>query len=131
MENSTSTPSRNIKTTRLVITIFASLITLLYLVAFVPKLIQDLLGESPASPSDGSWVGSLVTAGFLVFILGYILTWWRGVIGGIIIVFAGALMFTSHMVAASGEFEFLPFLIFSCPMILVGILFIIFWWKKP
>ncbi|MBL7137670.1 MAG: hypothetical protein ISS17_02710 [Bacteroidales bacterium] len=130
MENSIPPPSSSLRTTRLIIRIFASLLMLFYLLVFVPKLIQDLLEESPSTPADGGWEGSLVTIGFLVYVLGYIFTWWRGLVGGIILVAAAAIMFASHMVAAQGELEFVPFLVFSVPMILVGALYIIFWWKK-
>ncbi|MFH1296114.1 MAG: hypothetical protein ABIJ04_02430 [Bacteroidota bacterium] len=130
MENVNPTPSNSLKATRLIIRIFASLITLFYLLVLVPKFIQTLLGDSPESPPDASWEGNMVTIGFLVYVLGYILTWWRGLVGGIILVAAGAIMFASHMVAAQGELEFVPFLVFSGPMIFVGALYIIFWWKK-
>ena len=130
MEDANPKPSNSLKTTRLILRIFAALITLFYLLAFVPKFIQTLLGDASESPPDASWEGNMVTASFLVYVLGYIFSWWRGLVGGIIMALAGAIMFTTHIMASSGELELLPFLVFSCPMILAGILFIIFWWKK-
>ncbi|MBC8314837.1 MAG: hypothetical protein ISR57_06015 [Bacteroidales bacterium] len=131
MKNLKVNPSNSLKTSRLVIRIFASLITLFYLIAFVPKLIQMLLGDAPERPPGADWEGSMVTVSFLIFILGYIVTWWRGLVGGIIIAIGSILMFLTHMMSASGEFEFLPFFVFSGPMLLCGILYLVFWWKKP
>ena len=130
MKNLPQATSNSLKTTRLVIRIFASLITLFYLLVFVPKFIQTLLGDAPESPPGADWEGSMVTVSFLIFILGYIVTWWRGLVGGIIIAIGGVLMFFTHMLSASGEFEFLPFFVFSGPMLLCGILYLVFWWKK-
>jgi len=130
MENTTLRKPQGHKTLKLVIRIVVSLITLFYLLAFIPKLIQDILEGSSTGPPGDSWEGNMVTAGVLIFVLGYIITWWRGVIGGILLIIAGLIMFATHMMSAEGEFEVVPFLVFSFPMVLCGILFIIFWWKK-
>jgi hypothetical protein len=130
METDSSKPATRQKTARLVIRIVVSLVTLLYLLIFLPKIIQDILEGSSAGPPGDGWEGTMVTTGFLVFVLGYILSWWRGLFGGIIMIIAGIIMFATHMMSADGEFEFLPFLVFPAPMIICGILFIIFWLKK-
>ena len=130
MRNSQRTLSNSLKITRLIIRIFASLVTLFYLLAFVPKFIQTLLGDAPEIPPGDDWEGSMVTASFLIFVLGYIFSWWRGLVGGIIIAIGGILMFFTHILSANGEFEFLPFFVFSGPMLLCGILYLVFWWKK-
>jgi hypothetical protein len=122
--------SQGLKTARLVIRIYATLIMAFYFLAFVPKIIGQLTNENSDDLASGGTIGHLIIVSFLLFFLGYLLSWWRGIWGGIVLIAAGIIMLFTHIPPLAESFDWIPFAIFSGPMMLAGILYVLFWSKK-
>jgi|GEM_PF-1239666 len=126
MKNQIDTSSRKSNALLLVAQIFASLLALFFLLAFVPKLIDEYVqaftGEKPFF--DG-WEGLIMEATFYLYIIGYLFSWWKKCTGGIIILVASAVQMGPFLIIEGN----LGSLIFGIPMLIAGILFLLVYKK--
>ena len=112
------------KTFRTVVLGFGTLIALLFLLAAVPKLISNLLGDAPKPVSGREWEGHVMTVTFFTFITGYAIGWWRILWGGIIIILA-ALIATLPFIILQSNYGSL---IFGIPQCVIGLLYLLLYW---
>jgi hypothetical protein len=114
----------SLRTFRIVVFTLGTLIALLFLLAFVPKLISELLGDSPQIQSGREWEGHVMTAMFLTFIVGYSIGWWRILWGGIIILLAAFIVTIPFIILQNNYGS----LIFGIPQLVIGLLFLLLYW---
>lgn len=103
----------------------ATLLALLFLLAFVPKIISVLRGTAPELPAGRQWEGHVMIAMFVIFMLGYIIGWWRSLWGGLLIIVAALLVSIPFSLQDNyGS------LIFGIPQFVIGILYIMLSWAE-
>jgi len=96
-----------------------TLLALFFSVVFVPKIISVLRGTAPELPSGRQWEGHVMIAMFVIFMLGYIIGWWRSLWGGLLIIVAALLVSIPFSLQDNyGS------LIFGIPQFVIGILYI-------
>ena len=98
-----------------------TVLAIFLLIAFLPKLISDLVTPAPPPSGGRGWEGEVMLAMFLTYMIGYAIGWWRSLVGGIIICLAAAIV-SAPFVIIQGHFNSL---IFGIPVFIVGILYII------
>lgn len=100
-----------------------TLLAVFFLLAFLPKIISDLNGTSPpmGAVAGREWEGYVMTAMFLSYMIGYAISWWRSLWGGIVIVLA-ALVVSVPFIVIQGHFNSL---IFGFPVFIVGVLYLV------
>jgi hypothetical protein len=97
-----------------------TLLALLFLLAFVPKTISFLRGTASELPSGRQWEGQVMITMFVIFMLGYIIGWWRSLLGGLLMIVAALLVSIPFSLQDNcGS------LIFGIPQLVIGILYIV------
>jgi hypothetical protein len=113
--------------------ILATVVAFLFSIAFVPKLIMEIINAFHGEPLIEGWEGLVMELTYIVFITGYIITWWRKCIGGLVLILAGFVQMGPFLII-DGNLGSLIFgipiligsLIFGIPILISGILFILF-----
>lgn len=115
----------NNKSLRLSATIVGIIVTVIYVLVFGSKLFAELIDDSSTVLKEA--VDAFIhpdedpTAFIVTYLLGYILVWWRPLIGGIIIVLGGI----AYYALADNPGA----TVFILPALLVGVLYIITWYS--
>ena len=99
---------------------FTSLAALFFIIAFVPKLIDEYMGIITGNPNVNfsGWEGIVMELTFYIFIIGYIISLKRSAVGGIIIL-VGSLVQMGPFLIIDGN---MGSLIFGVPMVICGVL---------
>lgn len=110
-----------VKNIRIVVLTIGTLLALLFLLAFVPKIIINA-SDTVHTPNPGrEWEGQVMLAMFITYLVGYALAWFWRLWGGLIIIIASLVV--------SGPFILLDenyaSLIFGIPLFIVGLLYIL------
>ncbi len=100
-----------------------TLLAVFFLLAFLPKIFSDLndTSPSPGAAAGREWEGDVMTAMFLAYMIGYAISWWRSLWGGIVIVLA-ALVVSVPFIVIQGHFNSL---LFGLPVFIVGVLYLV------
>lgn len=106
---------------RIVVLTIGTFFAILFLLAAVPKLLCDLPGTKPEPSPGQQWEGQVMTAMFLVFILGYAIGWWRRLWGGIIILLAAFLVTVPFIIIQANYGSLIP----GIPLFGLGILYVL------
>jgi hypothetical protein len=119
--------SRNL---RRVVLVVGTLLAVFFLLAAGPKLCGEIIG-APPSPNrdlspDRAWEGQAMTATFLIFMVGYVIGWWRRLWGGLIMILA-ALVVVIPFIALARNYGSL---IFGIPIFFVGLLYLMLFWDE-
>jgi len=110
-----------------VIRMLASLLAIFFILAFVPKLIDELRDVFNGQPFYKGWEGLVMEITFFVFLAGYVISWWRKCWGGLIIVLASLIQMGPFLIIQGN----LGSLIFGVPLFVVGALFLIICLHAP
>lgn len=110
---------------RKAVLICGSILALFFLLAFVPKIISDLLDTVPEPPDGREWEGQVMYAMFITFMAGYTIGWWRSLWGGVLIILAA--MLVSIPFALDGNYGSL---IFGVPQCVIGTLYVVLHWLE-
>jgi hypothetical protein len=121
MEKTNQLYSKDMRTLLIAARVIASVLALFFIVAFVPKLIQEIIDVTQGKDAFNGWEGIVMELTFLVFIIGYIISWWRVCQGGIIILLASIVQMGPFLIIDGN----LGSLIFGVPLLVSGVLFII------
>lgn len=99
---------------------FTSLVALFFIIAFVPKLIDEYMGIITGNPNVNfsGWEGIVMELTFYIFIIGYIISLKRRAVGGVIIL-VGSLVQMGPFLIIDGN---IGSLIFGVPMVICGVL---------
>jgi len=112
--------TKNQKIVLLIARIFAALLALFFLVAFGPKLIGQYFTGGEGI-SNGGWEGWVMELTFYIFLIGYIFSWWRQCVAGVIFIFASVVQMGPFLIIDGN----LGSLIFGIPLLLAGVLFLV------
>ena len=118
MQHSPETTNKNQKVLLLITRILASLLALFFLLAFGPKFFQEL---ADIFNGEAGWGGLVMMLTFVVFIIGFIYSWWKYCTGGVLIFLASIIQMGPFLIIEGN----LGSLIFGIPLIVVGPLFLI------
>lgn len=125
MENQINASPTKSHTLLLITRIFSSCLALFFILAFVPKLVDEyskvFTGEKPLF--GPGWEGLIMEVTFYVFIIGYIFSWWKKCTGGILILLASVIQMGPFLIIEGN----LGSLIFGIPLLISGGLFLIVW----
>jgi len=122
MESQDNTHSQKRNTILIIARIFISLLALFFLLAFGPKLIGQYFGPADAEPlSDGTWQGWVMEITFYVFFIGFIFSWWKKCIGGILILLAAVIQMGPFLIIDGN----MGSLIFGVPLLISGVFFLV------
>jgi len=124
MENEHNQLEIRKKVLLIVTRILASLLALFFLLAFGPKFFE---GIAQIYSGEEGWEGTVMMITFLVFIAGFILSWWKKCTGGAIILLASIIQMAPFLIIDGN----LGSLIFGAPMFIVGALFLLVCLQKP
>ncbi len=115
---------KNKKNILIVARIVGIIVTLLLLLAFVPKLVGSIkeeglayLLEIPKAFVD--WYDNPI-AFFFTYFIGYAIIWWKPLVGSLIII-VGDILFFAFNISNIGT------LIFILPTLIVALLYILYW----
>ena len=108
---------RRIRTLTLIL---GTILAVFFILAFVPKLIMSMGETQATSPLGGNWEGQVMTAVFLIYMVGYGIGWWKRLWGGILMLLAAVVQMGPFIIIASNFGS----LIFGIPILVVGILYI-------
>ncbi len=109
-------PPKGLRVTALVC---GTVLALFFLLVFAPKVVSVLGGSAPELPPGTQWEGHIMIAMFGVFMLGYLIGWWRSLWGGLMMIAAALLV--SLPFALQGNYGSL---IFGIPQFVVGMLYV-------
>ena len=124
MEN-TNHPQETRKKALLIVTrILASLLAMFFMATFGPKIFEGII---EIYRGEEGWEGIVMMLTFLVFIVGFILSWWKKCWGGIIILLASIIQMGPFLIIDGN----LGSLIFGVPLFVVGALFLLVCLQKP
>ena len=101
----------------------SSLLATFFLLALLPKVVSLLSDtSSPMGAVTGQeWEGHVIIAMFLTYMIGSLISWWRSLWGGILIILA-ALVVSIPFIVIQGHFNSL---IFGLPVFVVGVLYVV------
>ena len=111
---------------RILVLSIGTFLAIIFLLGFGPKLLCSSLRVTQESSPGHHWEGQVMTAMFLIFMIGYAIGWWRRLWGGIIILLA-ALLLMGPFIILQGN---LGSLIFGLPLLIVGILYVLVYWSE-
>ena len=114
------------KALRILVLILGTLLALFFLLAFVPKIITILIGTAPELPPGQQWEGHVMTAMFLIFMIGYTIGWWRKFWGGTLILLAAFVVCLPFIIFQNNYGS----LIFGIPQFVIGILYLLLYWNE-
>ena len=89
--------------------------------ALGPKIVGEIIDAFHGEPLYDGWGGFVMELTFIVFITGYIFSWWRICTGGIIIFLASIIQMAPFLII-EGNFGSL---IFGIPLLVVGVTFLL------
>lgn len=118
MENSELAQDKKAKTLLKITRILASILALFFLLAFGPKFFD---GIADIYRGEEGWEGIVMMLTFLVFIVGFVLSWWKKCTGGLLIFFASIIQMAPFLIIEGN----LGSLIFGIPLLVVGVLFLV------
>ena len=122
MNSPENTSSKN-KMQLLIARIFVSFVFLFFSFAIVPKIIGQFLESlSDEGLADVGWEGMIMQLTYFVFLIGFLATWWRKCVGGIIILVSSIIQMGPFIII-DGNFGSL---IFGIPLLISAILFLAF-----
>lgn len=122
MDNTASVKTNNRKVWLNLAYIFTSLLVLFFTLALGPKLIDEYLEIIISGAAKVYiWEGLVMEFTYYIFIIGFVISWWKKCIGGIIILLASVFQMAPFLIIDGN----LGSLIFGIPLLISGILFII------
>jgi hypothetical protein len=111
----------DLKSLRLIVLISGTLLALLFLLAFVPKMLINSSDKVHTPDPSREWEGQVMLAMFITYLIGYALGWLWRLWGGIIIIIA-ALVVSIPFILLDENYGSL---IFGIPQFVVGVLYIL------
>ena len=123
MDNDSKSQSRGTKKHPKVLLILTTIYGLLYIILFL----SFQLFENPDFSNINLDV-IIVTLAFIVFLIGYYFSWKNEMIGGIIFIFWWGIMWYLGLFVVERDKG--AGVVMGVPMFIIGILFIIFWYRK-
>ncbi len=124
MDNTDNISAKRKKVLLMTTRVLASLLALFFIVSFGPKFFD---GISDIYRGEESWGGIVMMLTFLVFIVGFILSWWKKCTGGALILLASIIQMIPFLIIECN----LGSLIFGVPLFVVGALFLLVCLQKP
>lgn len=122
MENQDGLLSKKMKVLLIITRVFVSLLALFFSFAIVPKIIPQYFNAATGEPlSNGSWEGMVMELTFYVFIIGFVFSWWKKCMGGVLILLASIIQMAPFLIIDGN----LGSLIFGIPLLVSGVLFLI------
>jgi hypothetical protein len=103
--------------------IFASVIVLFFALFVIPDIIEGITREGHYLPENNKWEGVIMTIWFILLVIGYIISWFKELSGGIIMILAGLTVSLPFIILAKNFGS----LIFGGTSIAAGLLFLIYW----
>lgn len=107
------------RTFRAIVVGCGTLLALFFSIVFLPKIVSVLRGTATELPAGRQWEGHVMIAMFVIFMLGYVVGWWRSRWGGLLIIAAALLV--SVPFSLLGNYGSL---IFGIPQLVIGILYV-------
>jgi hypothetical protein len=80
--------------------------------------------EEPYLPQQNQWEGVIMTIWFFMLVIGYIFSWIKEGLGGAIMILAGLTVSIPFFIFTINFGS----LIFAIPSIVIGLLFLTYWW---
>jgi membrane-bound ClpP family serine protease len=102
-------------------------ITTIYAILYVILILSFLLFEYP-NYNDVTLEGMVVGLAFIVFLLGYFYSWKNHLIAGLIFILWWSIMWYIGLFVA--ETDRGVGVVMGVPMFIIGILFIVYWYRK-
>jgi hypothetical protein len=102
--------------------IFASIVVAFFSLFIIPDIIAGITRGS-FLPAINKWEGVIMTIWYIILLIGYILSWIKEGLGGVIMILAG-LTVTLPLIIFSHNYGSL---ISGIPSIVAGSLFLIYW----
>jgi hypothetical protein len=103
--------------------IFASAIVLFFALFFIPSIIGSITREESFLPENNKWQGVIMTIWFIMLVTGYILSWFKEGLGGLVMILAALTVSLPFIIFASNFGS----LIFGATSFAAGFLFLIYW----
>ena len=102
---------------------FTSLVAAFFIIAFVPKLIDEYMGiiMGDVKGNFSGWEGIVMELTFYIFVIGFFLSIKRSAIGGIVILLASVVQMGPFLIIDGN----MGSLIFGIPMLICGILLLL------
>ena len=98
-----------------------TLLAVFLLVAFLPKILSKLVEGSHVFPQGREWEGQAMLAMFLIYLIGYAISWWRPLWGGIFICLSAAAV-SAPFIIIDGHYNSL---MFGVPLFIVGVFYLL------
>lgn len=127
MENSKDTAVEKRDTFLLIIRVLAVLFFLFYILTLGPKLIDEIREIINGAPVYRGWGMMVMELTFLIFLAGFIISWWRKCLGGLVIVLASFVQMLPFLIIEGN----LGSLYFGVPLFVIGALFLIICLRAP
>ena len=90
---------------------------------FIPHIIESTTREEPYLPENNPCVGIIMTALGPIYLLGFIISWKKEGIGGILMVLAGLTVCIPFIIIEGN----IGALIFGIPLAVSGLLYCVYW----
>jgi hypothetical protein len=103
--------------------IFASVVVVFFGLFAIPDIINGIIREEPYLPQNNQWEGVIITVWFCMLAIGYILSWIKEGLGGLVMILAGLTVMLPLIIFAKNTGS----LIFGATSIAAGLLFLIYW----
>lgn len=109
------------RTILIIARVLATLLVLFFSVAILPKIAQEIIDGFKGEFYHAGWEGIMMELTYLVFIIGFIISWWRKCLGGLLILLSSIIQMGPFLIIDGN----LGSLIFGIPLFVVGCLFLI------
>lgn len=100
--------------------VLGTLLLIILLISFLPKIYSELFMEKSFIMDDWGWEGTVVIGMFIGYVIGYILVWWKRLIGAIVFLLTAILEMGIFLIVDGNTGS----LIFGIPILVVGVLFL-------
>lgn len=127
MENNGISQTRKTRLLLISTRVLATSLAIFFSIAFLPKMVQEVMECFKGEFFQAGWEGLVMELTYFVFMVGFVISWWKKCLGGIIILLASIIQMAPFLIIDGN----LGSLIFGLPMFIIGCLFVIFCIHKP
>lgn len=121
--NKLENTSLNNRKILLIARIIVSIVFLFFSFAIVPKILGQFIESfGDEGLSDGGWEGMVMQLTYFVFLIGFLVSWWKKCIGGILILVSSIIQMAPFLIIDGN----LGSLIFGIPLLITALLFMVF-----